>query len=226
MVVVLDALDEAAEPIEPWSTPIGRGVHVLATCRAEAGERPMARRRWRERATGAGYACRRGPASPLDEGALAAWLTATMARSSPALTLVKAGQRGERRRAAIRRFFDSSMRSKHCGWRKDPFPNSFAGYAHETTGRTASTLRGRDTRLVLGERARSFRAADDRQGAAPASWINGVSPERGWTCSISASIVAVATAEGVKLLAHPRLPLSLRRSCRISMWTCSRWRTG
>jgi hypothetical protein len=54
LLVVIDALDEAAEPIEPWSVRIGRGVYVLATCRAEAGERPAALRRWHERATDSG----------------------------------------------------------------------------------------------------------------------------------------------------------------------------
>ena len=49
LMVVLDALDEAAERIEPWSTDIGRGVYILATCRAEPDETPPVLRAWHER---------------------------------------------------------------------------------------------------------------------------------------------------------------------------------
>jgi hypothetical protein len=76
LVVVLDGLDEAAEPIEPWATELGRGVFTLATCRAEMCEEPRVLRLWRERASEAGVLALYHTLPPLDAEAIAAWLAA------------------------------------------------------------------------------------------------------------------------------------------------------
>jgi hypothetical protein len=51
IVVVLDALDEAAEPVDLAEAGLGRGVFVLVTCRAENEEEPPILHPWRDRAT-------------------------------------------------------------------------------------------------------------------------------------------------------------------------------
>src|SRR5262249_6159633 len=71
LIVLLDALDEAAELIEPWATRLGRGVFILVTCRAEAGEEPRVLRAWRERAAESRLPVAEHTLPPLDDQAIA-----------------------------------------------------------------------------------------------------------------------------------------------------------
>jgi len=93
VIVILDALDEAAETIEPWSTNIGHGVYLLVTCRAEEDETPAVLRTWHQRFQKIaesvpnqkdrekdGVLAREYPLSALDAAAIAAWLTAEESR--------------------------------------------------------------------------------------------------------------------------------------------------
>jgi WD40 repeat protein len=80
LVIVLDALDEAAEPIEPWATKLGRGVFILVTCRAETNEEPRILRLWHQRATEEGMLALHYELPPLKPAAVAEWLTVAVGR--------------------------------------------------------------------------------------------------------------------------------------------------
>jgi hypothetical protein len=91
LIVILDALDEAAELIEPWSTNIGRGVYLLVTCRAEEDETPAVLRTWHRRFEKDGTPALEYPLSALDAAAIAAWLTAAELREIGGSSCVKVG---------------------------------------------------------------------------------------------------------------------------------------
>ena len=92
LVLVLDALDEAAEAIEPWS--VGRGVFVLVTCRAETREVPQIIRTWRERSSELGVPFTEHTLGPLDDPAIAEWLSAaTKSDIAPTDPLVASARR-------------------------------------------------------------------------------------------------------------------------------------
>ena len=81
VIIVLDALDEAAEPIEPWETNIGRGVYLLVTCRAEVDETPSVLRIWqRHYEKDSMLMPKKHSMSALDAAAIAAWLRGALHR--------------------------------------------------------------------------------------------------------------------------------------------------
>jgi hypothetical protein len=132
LVVALDALDEAAEPIEPWPTGLGRGVFILVTCRAEAEEEPRILRLWRERTTEAGTLALYRTLPPLDAEGIAEWLTAATSqqieKSNP--LVVRAMRASEGVPLFVSYLIPDAIASLQAG-AKDPFPASFGDYARQ-----------------------------------------------------------------------------------------------
>jgi hypothetical protein len=133
LVVVLDALDEAAEvgPIEPWSA-LGRGVFILVTCRAEAEEEPRILRLWRERATEAGTLALHRILPPLDAEAIAEWLTTATCRQIEKFNplVARAMRASEGVPLFVSYLIPDSIVARQAG-AKDPFPASFGDYARQ-----------------------------------------------------------------------------------------------
>ena len=132
LVVILDALDEAAEPIDPWATKIGRGVYILVTCRAEADETPAVLRTWHKRCKEDGTLAPEIALSPLDAAAIAAWLSAAVeqdfAATDPLVTRARTASEGIPLFAAF--LIPDAIQEMRAGT-KDPFPPSFASYARQ-----------------------------------------------------------------------------------------------
>jgi hypothetical protein len=132
LVVVLDALDEAAEPIDPWSTAIGRGVYVLATCRAEAGETSAILRTWRERCDENGTFAAELMLLPLDAPAIAAWLSAAVGKAfAPTDSLVTQAVKASEGIPLFGAFLIPRAIEELRTEAIDPFPVSFADYARQ-----------------------------------------------------------------------------------------------
>jgi hypothetical protein len=132
LVVVLDALDEAAEPIDPWSAPLGRGVYILATCRAEAGETPRVLDNWRERCNEDHTLVAEHVLLPLDAPAIAAWLSAAegkiFATTDPLITRALEASEGIPLFATF--LIPHAIEELRAG-AIDPFPANFAEYARQ-----------------------------------------------------------------------------------------------
>jgi hypothetical protein len=130
VIVVLDALDEAAEPIEPWSTNIGRGVYLLVTCRAEVDETPAVLRTWQRRFEKDPTLALEHTLSALDAAAIAAWLTAAANReieaTDPLVIRVLGASEGVPLFAA---FLIPHLIEKLGAGAVDPLPENFTEYA-------------------------------------------------------------------------------------------------
>jgi hypothetical protein len=145
LIVVIDALDEAAEPIESWCTTLGRGVHLLITCRAEAGETPAALRTWRERYV---KLAREYVLQPLDDSAIAAWLTAVQDRKyEPTDPLVVRALKASEGIPLFASFLIPHAIEQLRSGAVDPLPANFVAYAHqqldELRTRISATTGGR-----------------------------------------------------------------------------------
>jgi hypothetical protein len=150
VIVVLDALDEAAEPIEPWSKNIGRGVYLLVTCRAEEEETPAVLRMWRRRFEKDGTLALEYPLSALDTAAIAAWLTAAEHReikaTDPLVIRVLEASEGVALFAVF--LIPHAIEQLRTG-AVDPLPRNFTDYAFEQlddlrTGRASFIRRKAD----------------------------------------------------------------------------------
>jgi hypothetical protein len=129
LIVVIDALDEAAEPIEPWCTTFGRGVHLLTTCRAEEGETPAALRTWRERYV---KLAREYVLQPLDDSAIAAWLTAVQDRKyKPTDPIVVRALKASEGVPLFATFLIPHAIEQLRSGVVDPLPANFRAYAHQ-----------------------------------------------------------------------------------------------
>jgi hypothetical protein len=132
LIVALDALDEAAEVevIEPLM--IGRGVHVVATYRAEPNETPAIIEKWCKKYTVAGIRFAEVPLGRLDHVALAQWLTdatgTSYSATDPVVERVMQASEGVPLFAhyLIPDAIDALRRGE-----QDPFPKSFSEYASE-----------------------------------------------------------------------------------------------
>ena len=130
VVVIIDGLDEAAEPIEPLATPLGRGVFMLATCRAERDEEPRVLRLWRERAVETELLVLHRVLQPLDNKAIAEWLTAATGHQiAPTDPLVsRAMQASEGVPLFASYLIPGAIEALKAG-AGDPFPDTFDAYA-------------------------------------------------------------------------------------------------
>jgi hypothetical protein len=130
LILVLDALDEAAEFIEPWAKRLGQGVYTLVTCRAEIADEPRVLRAWRERATENGMPVVEHTLRPLDGEAIAEWLSAAIGRTV-ALTdsMVASAQRASEGVPLFAAYLiPDALASLQVG-AADPFPATFNDYA-------------------------------------------------------------------------------------------------
>ena len=130
LIVVLDGVDEAAEPIEPWPTSLGCGVFILVTCRAEAEEEPRILRLWRERAVETLTLTLHRTLPPLEAEAVAAWLTAATGQqiegSNP--LLARAMRASEGVPLFVSYLIQDAIEALQAGV-ENPFPASFGDYA-------------------------------------------------------------------------------------------------
>ena len=127
---MLDALDEAAEFIEPWSTRIGRGVFILLTCRAEAGEEPRVLRVWRECSADANLPLVVHTLQPLDKRAIAEWLSAATGKAvAPTDPLAASATRASEGVPLFAGFLIPDAIEPLKAGAADPFPKTFNDYA-------------------------------------------------------------------------------------------------
>jgi WD40 repeat protein len=130
LVAIVDGLDEAAEPIEPLTTPLGRGVYVLATCRAEKDEEPRVLRQWRERAGETKVLVLHHTLKPLDITAIAEWLAAATGKhtASTYALVSRAMQASEGIPLFVSYLIPGAIEALASG-AEDPFPTTFGDYA-------------------------------------------------------------------------------------------------
>jgi hypothetical protein len=143
LVVVLDALDEAAEPIAPWVTHLGRGVFVLVTCRAEAGEEPRILKEWHERAANNGLPAVEHVLHPLDDTAIAEWLSAaTKGALVRTDSLVSAAMRASEGVPLFAAYLIPDAIDAMRASAADPFPATFNDYARRQLNELRDRLTG------------------------------------------------------------------------------------
>ncbi len=148
LIVLIDALDEAAELIEPWSAGLGRGVYLLATMRAEPNDEPRVLRLWRERAVESGTLVADHTLGPLDTAAIASWLTVALGRDvaedDPFVDRATKASEGVPLFASY--LIPDAIEALRAN-AGDPFPSSFTEYARQhltdLQDRLAQTSTGR-----------------------------------------------------------------------------------
>jgi WD40 repeat protein len=157
LVIILDALDEAADSIQPWPLRLGRGVFILVTCRtapvdSPSGENqrggptsgprgtavkmrsmldePRVLQQWHERALAAGLLVVRHILPPLESDGIAEWLSTTSGKQiSKNDPLVLSALRASEGVPLFASFLiPDAIEALRCGV-KDPFPASFDEYA-------------------------------------------------------------------------------------------------
>jgi WD40 repeat protein len=149
LIVIVDGLDEAAEPIEPLTTHLGRGVYILATARAAAGEIPTALHSWRERyakrvsdVPDGGARAHELELSPLDARAIAAWLSAAEEKLvAPTDSLVARALQSSGGVPLFASFLIPDAIDALRAGAADPFPKSFAEYAEQQLADLRTTKR-------------------------------------------------------------------------------------
>jgi hypothetical protein len=130
LIVALDGLDEAAEVIDPL--PLGRGVHVVATCRAEPGETPVVIQKWRDHYGTSGDLYWEIALEPLDAAAVARWLSDATGRGyGPADLLAQRALRASEGIPLFAHYLIPDAIEALRENQQDPFPASFAAYVQK-----------------------------------------------------------------------------------------------
>jgi WD40 repeat protein len=135
LVVVLDSLDEAAEPITPFGGgELGRGCYLIVSARAERGERSTVLQRWRELANKRGCRFEEMELRTLDRSGIRAWLSAAPEVSTDAdEALVERVWRTSEGVPLFVRFIVPDAIARLCDgsgtWSMHKFPESFVEYA-------------------------------------------------------------------------------------------------
>lgn len=75
LILVIDALDEAADPILPTPVTLGRGVYIVITCRASSDDEPRILRSWREQAIESNNLLIHHNLPPLNVAGITEWLS-------------------------------------------------------------------------------------------------------------------------------------------------------
>jgi WD40 repeat protein len=130
LIVVLDGLDEAAEPIDPL--PLGRGVYLVASYRAEPGETPDLIENWRKHYADYSEPFEESTLGPLDRAALAQWFTDETGTEYVATDPIveRAMQSSEGLPLFVRYLIPNAVEALRRG-DQDPFPQNFSAYANE-----------------------------------------------------------------------------------------------
>ncbi|PBB30300.1 AAA family ATPase, partial [Mesorhizobium sp. WSM3882] len=128
IVVIIDGLDEAAESIEPMPTSLGRGVFVLATCRAERQEEPRVFRLWREQAWETKLLIFDRTLQPLDSEAITQWLAEVAGLNSPTDALVARAMRASEGLPLFASYLIPDAVATLVSGSGGPLPDSFGDY--------------------------------------------------------------------------------------------------
>lgn len=136
VVVVLDGLDEAAEPIDPLVMALGRGVFVVVSFRAERDEEPdhsrepRVPRLWRAQAREASTPIVDWRLEPLEVSAISEWLACATGRSfTPTDSMVSRAMKASEGIPLFAEYLIPDAIEALTSGARDPFPLTFRDYA-------------------------------------------------------------------------------------------------
>ena len=129
LILVIDSLDEAAEPIEPFQVPLGAGVYILLSIRADEEMLPRLAQKWLNQTLNPRRLSRQHYLEMIDSNGIANWLTGATGESYyPTDDLVQRALRACDGVPLFAEFLIPSAITALKAGKKDVMPESFDTY--------------------------------------------------------------------------------------------------